>query len=48
MGGKDIARCFLFFFVGGGGERTMERALQNQFWRPQKAGWRVKTYHGLA
>ena len=30
-------------FGGGGGERTAERALQNQFWRPQKLGlvWSV-------
>ena len=35
MGGaKRIVR-----FWGGGGKRTIERGLQNQFWRPQKVGF---------
>ena len=34
MGG-GITSCAI---LGGGGKRTMECALQNQFWRPQKVG----------
>ena len=26
-------------FLGGGGKRTIECALQNQFWRPHKVGF---------
>ena len=39
-GGSKTYRVIL---SGGGGERTIERALQNQFWRPQKVGlvWSV-------
>ena len=33
-GAKRIVR-----FWGGGGERTIECAFQNQFWRPQKVGF---------
>ena len=33
MGGKTY-RAIL-----GGGKRTIERTLQNQFWRPQKVGF---------
>ena len=35
MGGQNVS-CD---FGGGGGERTIECALQNQFWRPQKVGF---------
>ena len=34
-GAKRIMR----FFFGGGGQRTIERALKNHFWRPQKVGF---------
>ena len=33
MGGQNVSCDF------GGGKRTIERALQNQFWRPQKVGF---------
>ena len=33
MGGQNVSCDF------GGGKRTMERALQNQFWRPLKVGF---------
>ena len=35
MGGQNVS-CD---FGGGGGKRTIECALQNQFWRPQKVGF---------
>ena len=37
-GGQNVSCDFV-----GGGKRTIERALQNQFWRPQKVGitWSV-------
>ena len=34
LGGKTYRAI-----LGGGGKRTIERALQNQFWRPQKVGF---------
>ena len=34
MGGQNVSCDF-----GGGGKRTIECALQNQFWRPQKVGF---------
>ena len=36
-------RIVRFFGGGGGGKRTIESALQNQFWRAQKVGlvWSV-------
>ena len=33
MGGQNVSCDF------GGGKRTIECALQNQFWRPQKVGF---------
>ena len=33
MGGQNVSFDF------GGGKRTIECALQNQFWRPEKAGF---------
>ena len=33
MGGQNVSCDF------GGGKRTIERALQNQFWGPQKVGF---------
>ena len=33
MGGQNVSCDF------GGGERTIECALQNQFWRPQTVGF---------
>ena len=33
MGGQNVSCDF------GGGNHTVERALQNQFWRPQKVGF---------
>ena len=33
MGGQNVSCDF------GGGKRTIECALQNQFWKPQKVGF---------